>query len=134
HRACRDAACVGVRCAGRNRKRRREHKAAVKRWLTRQRERWIFYATQGAADASHGGIFNADDRKIAATDNTGNVYALAALNDWGVPMRVNFTRQMSVRKEGSARDKIRALVAEHLDVDVSRVTDEAHLIWRENPR
>src|SRR5262249_26175629 len=43
-------------------------------------------------------------------------------------MRLNFTRQMSVRKEGSASDKIRALVAEHLDVDVSRVTDEAHLI------
>ena len=31
-----------------------------------------------------GGIFNANDRKIAATDDTGNVCAVAALNDWGL--------------------------------------------------
>jgi len=43
-------------------------------------------------------------------------------------MSLDFTRQMSARGEGSAIDKIRALVAAHLEVDVSRVTDDAHLI------
>jgi len=52
---------------------------------------------------------------------------MSALNDWGLVVSLNFTRQTSARKEGSAIDKIRALVAAHLEVDVSRVTDEAHL-------
>ena len=43
-------------------------------------------------------------------------------------MSLDFTRQMSAREEGSAIDKIRELVAAHLEVDVSRVTDDAHLI------
>jgi len=53
---------------------------------------------------------------------------MSALNDWGLVMSLDFTRQMSAREEGSAIDKIRALVAAHLEVDVSRVTDDAHLI------
>jgi acyl carrier protein len=36
--------------------------------------------------------------------------------------------QASARKEGFEIDKIRELVANHLDVDVSLVTDEAHFI------
>ena len=39
---------------------------------------------------------------------------------------LSFTQQMS-GKEGSEVREIRALVAKHLDVDVGRVTDEAHL-------
>jgi len=46
----------------------------------------------------------------------------------GLVMSLDFTRQMSAREEGSAIDKIRELVAAHLEVDVSRVTDDAHLI------
>ena len=53
---------------------------------------------------------------------------MSALTDWGVVMSLNFTRQTSARKEGPAIDKIRALVAAHLEVDVTRVTDEAHLV------
>jgi len=41
---------------------------------------------------------------------------------------LSLTQRTPVRKEGFEIDKIRALVAEHLEVDVSRVTDEAHFI------
>ena len=42
-------------------------------------------------------------------------------------MNLNFTGQTSARNEGYAIDDIRALVAAHLEVDVSRIRDEAHL-------
>jgi acyl carrier protein len=44
-------------------------------------------------------------------------------------MSLNCIRRASSRKEGSAiDDKIRALIAAHFEVDISRVTDEAHFI------
>ena len=41
---------------------------------------------------------------------------------------LSLNRQASAGTEGFEIDKIRALVAKHLEVDVSRVTDEAHFI------